>query len=112
MALKVIGAGLGRTGTASLKVALEQLGVGRCHHMGEVLADPTQIQLWIDAADGSPDWDALLGVFSASVDYPSCSFWRELSEAYPDAKESFILRTVEVALAGGALGRGREGRSA
>jgi len=86
MALKIIGAGLGRTGTASLKVALEQLGVGRCHHMGEVLADPTQIQLWLDAADGSPDWDALLGAFSASVDYPSCSFWRELSEEYPDAK--------------------------
>ena len=95
MALKVIGAGLGRTGTASLKVALEQLGVGRCHHMGEVLADPAQIPLWIDAADGSPDWDALLGGFSAAVDYPSCSFWRELSEEFPDAK--VILSTRDAA---------------
>lgn len=86
MALKVIGAGLGRTATASLKVALEQLGIGRCHHMGEVLADPEQIPLWIEAADGSPNWDRLLGGFSASVDYPSCSFWRELSELFPDAK--------------------------
>ena len=86
MGLRVIGAGLGRTGTASLKVALEQLGIGPCHHMGEVLADPEQIPLWIEAADGSPDWDRLLGRFSASVDYPSCSFWRELSEVYPDAR--------------------------
>lgn len=95
MGLKVIGAGLGRTGTASLKVALEQLGIGRCHHMGEVLADPEQMPLWIDAADGSPDWGRLLGGFTASVDYPSCSFWRELSEEYPDAK--IILSTRDPA---------------
>lgn len=95
MGLKVIGAGLGRTGTASLKVALEQLGIGRCHHMGEVLADPEQIPLWIEAADGSPNWDRLMRGFSASVDYPSCSYWRELSEVYPDAKIILSTRSAE-----------------
>ena len=95
MGLEVIGAGLGRTGTASLKVALEQLGLGRCHHMGEVLADPEQIPLWIEAADGSPNWDRLLGGFSASVDYPSCTFWRELAEEYPDAKVILSTRSAE-----------------
>jgi hypothetical protein len=95
LGLKVIGAGLGRTGTASLKVALEQLGIGRCHHMGEVLADPEQIPLWIEAADGSPDWDRLMRGFSASVDYPSCSYWRELAEVYPDAKIILSTRSAE-----------------
>ena len=52
MALKVVGAGLGRTGTASLKVALEELGIGRCYHMGEVLRNQSHIRHWIDAADG------------------------------------------------------------
>ncbi len=46
MALKVIGAGLGRTGTVSLKVALEQLGFGRCYHMLEMLGQPGQMDLW------------------------------------------------------------------
>jgi hypothetical protein len=37
MTIKVFSAGFGRTGTLSLKLALEQLGVGPCHHMDEVL---------------------------------------------------------------------------
>ena len=40
MTLKIIGAGMGRTGTASLKVALETLGMGLCYHMSEVLKNP------------------------------------------------------------------------
>ncbi len=52
---------MGRTGTASLKVALEKLGVGRCYHMGEVMQDPTHIDHWINAADGKTDWDRFLG---------------------------------------------------
>ncbi|NND19791.1 MAG: hypothetical protein HKN98_14545, partial [Silicimonas sp.] len=55
MALEIIGAGFGRTGTYSLKTALERLGCGPCHHMSEVIGDPEQIRLWTDAADGRPD---------------------------------------------------------
>lgn len=86
MALQVVGAGLGRTGTASLKVALEQLGIGRCYHMGEVMQNQHHIPLWIDAADGRPDWDSLFEGYTAAVDYPACSFWRELMDYYPDSK--------------------------
>ena len=60
MPLKVIGAGLGRTGTASLKVALEQIGFGPCYHMGEVLPQAQErVPLWIAAGKGKPDWDAI-----------------------------------------------------
>ncbi len=91
MALKIVGAGLGRTGTASLKVALEKLGVGRCYHMSEALAKPEHMGLWLNAANGNPDWDGLLGEYSASVDYPACTYWQELADYYPDAK---VLLTV------------------
>ncbi len=92
MALRVIGAGLGRTGTASLKVALEQLGIGRCYHMGEVLADPSRIDHWLDAANGSPDWDTTFDGYSAAVDYPACTFWRELADLYPEGKVILTVR--------------------
>ena len=91
MPLRVIGAGLGRTGTASLKVALEHLGVGRCYHMSEVVKGPERIQDWIDAADGKPDWDQIYGDYGATVDYPGCTFWQALAAYYPDAK---VLLTV------------------
>jgi hypothetical protein len=87
MTLQVIGAGLGRTGTMSLKLALEQLGIGRCHHMIEVFAAAEQqVPLWVAAASGRPDWDATLAGFGAVVDYPGCTYWRELAGRYPDAR--------------------------
>lgn len=86
MELKVVGAGVGRTGTHSLKLALEQLLGGPCHHMLEVLGDPDQVPGWIDAIEGRPvDWSALLVRYRALVDWPGASFWRELSRANPDA---------------------------
>jgi hypothetical protein len=86
MGLKVVGAGVGRTGTHTLKVALEQLLGGRCHHMIEMLADPSQIPGWVDAIDGKPvDWHALLAGYQAIVDWPGASFWPELLAANPDA---------------------------
>ena len=87
MALKVIGAGLGRTGTHSLQLALQQLLGGPCYHMLEVIADPdVKVQQWMDAMDGSTQtgtasWRAT----SASVDWPASAFWRELADKYPDA---------------------------
>jgi len=86
MPLKVVGAGVGRTGTNSLKLALEQLLDGRCHHMLEIIGDPSQVSGWTDAIDGRDvDWQILLDGYVAQVDWPGASFWRELSAANPDA---------------------------
>ena len=95
MTLSVIGAGLGRTGTASLKVALEMLGLGRCHHMSEVFGSPEQIELWAKAANGAPDWPAIFDGYGAAVDFPTSAFWRELADYYPDAKIILSLRDPE-----------------
>ena len=86
MGLQVIGAGLGRTGTASLKVALEQLGLGKCYHMGELLRNLNHTDLWIEAANGDFDWNRLFSGYEAAVDYPACNFWEELVEFYPEAR--------------------------
>ena len=92
MALKIIGAGMGRTGTASLKVALEALGVGRCYHMTEVLKHPGFIEDWIGAAAGKADWDRIFSGYSATVDNPGCNYWKELAAHYPDAKVILTVR--------------------
>lgn len=95
MSLKVIGAGFGRTGTLSLKLALEQLGFGPCHHMLEVFAHPETIPLWIAAADGRPDWQAIFKGYRASVDWPTATFYREVAEAFPEAKVVLTERDPE-----------------
>ena len=93
MTLAVIGAGFGRTGTASLKNALERLGFAPCYHMFEVVAQPEHSRFWQRAADGAAvDWDELLGPYRAAVDWPACSFYRELAAHYPDAKVILTLR--------------------
>lgn len=92
MALDVIGAGFGRTGTDSMKDALEALGLGPCHHMKEVLASPEQLALWRAVARGDrPDWDVVFAGFRSAVDWPSAFYCREIAAHYPDAK---ILLTV------------------
>jgi len=86
MTLRVVGAGLGRTGTLSLKLALERLLGGRCYHMVEVLANPTHVPVWTAAARGEPvDWHALFRGYVAAVDWPVGSFWEEVSAAFPEA---------------------------
>ncbi|MFI5004996.1 MAG: sulfotransferase family protein [Solirubrobacterales bacterium] len=86
MPLKVVGAGVGRTGTNSLKLALERLLGAPCHHMFEIVQDRTQISDWTDAIEGRPvDWGAMLARYAALVDWPGASFWQELSAANPDA---------------------------
>lgn len=92
MALKIVGAGLGRTGTLSMKRALEQLGFGPCHHMIEVFMHPESVPLWIDAGDGRPDWDAIFRDYASMVDYPGARYWRQLAEHYPEAKVLLTLR--------------------
>jgi hypothetical protein len=86
MGLQVVGAGLGRTGTHSLQLALQQLLGGRCYHMIEVFGRPDDIEVWHRAVNGDqPDWTAFLADYVATVDWPACSFWREISAANPDA---------------------------
>ena len=86
MGLRVVGAGLGRTGTHSLKLALEQLLGGPCYHMMEVFGRPDDIPVWHAAANGEqPDWTAFLSDYVAAVDWPAAAFWREMSEVFPDA---------------------------
>ena len=95
--IAVVGAGVGRTGTHSLKLALEQLLGGPCHHMLEMLGDPGQIPAWIDAIDGrGADWPTMLARYRAIVDWPGGSFWPELSAAYPDALVLLSVRDPEV----------------
>lgn len=96
MALKVIGAGVGRTGTNSFKLAMEKLGYGKCHHMFEVLENPWHADVLLAAAKGEKvDWDTLFEGYQATCDWPACHFWRELSEYYPDAKVVLNVRDPE-----------------
>jgi hypothetical protein len=96
MGVQVVGAGVGRTGTHSLKIALEQLLGGRCHHMVEILGDPSQIPGWIDAIDGKAvDWNTLLADYRTIVDWPGASFWPELAAANPDALVLLSVRDPE-----------------
>ena len=86
MALQVIGSGLGRTGTKSLQTALNMLGLGPCHHMMEVFAQPESMAPWIEAGFGRPDWEAIFADYCSVVDYPGAAYWRELADYYPRAK--------------------------
>jgi len=95
MALKIIGAGFGRTGTASLKLALDKLGFGPCYHMSEVLANAGHIDLWHSVADNAPDWSAIFENYQSTVDFPASIYWRELAAHYPDAKVILSLRDAE-----------------
>ena len=94
--MKVIGAGFGRTGTMSLKVALEELGFGPCYHMVEVFEHPEHAGFWEGAWCGKPvDWDGFFADYEATVDWPACTFYAELLEKHPDAKVLLSVRDPE-----------------
>ncbi len=95
MALSVFGAGWGRTGTSSLKLALEQLGIGPCHHMSEVMGNPKQMEHWGNIADEKFDWDGVFEGYNSACDWPSSHYWRELAAYYPDAKVILTTRPGE-----------------
>jgi Sulfotransferase domain len=88
MTLKVIGSGFGRTGTMSLKLALEQIGLGPCYHMVEVFKNPAAPDMWSAAADdpAHADWTTIFAGYNATVDWPNATYYKELAHAYPDAK--------------------------
>ena len=91
-----MGAGLGRTGTYSLKLALEQLLGGTCYHMSEVFSHPEHISLWHQAFKGRmPNWHSMLHDFTAAVDEPASCFWYELSQAFPEALVILSVRDSE-----------------
>jgi hypothetical protein len=96
MTLRVVGAGLGRTGTHSLKVALEQLLGGPCYHMSEVFGRPDDVAVWERAIAGeSVDWAALFADYRAAVDWPPCAFWQQIADANPDAIILLSTRDVD-----------------
>lgn len=97
MTLEIIGAGFGRTGTESMKRALEMLGYGPCYHMYEVLPYKERYEMWQGIYDGAikPDWDSLFDGFKATVDWPAARYWRELAAHFPEAKILLTYRDPE-----------------
>lgn len=96
MALRVIGTGFGRTGTDSLREALNILGFGPCHHMYEVIANEQQKRMWREFVRGAPvGWEALFAGYGSCVDWPSAYYWRELVAFYPEAKVILTYRSAE-----------------
>jgi hypothetical protein len=94
--VKVIGAGFGRTGTTSLKAALERLGFDPCYHMTEVFTHPEHADFWVAAWRGEPvDWDGVLGDYEATLDWPACTFYGELMARHPDARVLLSVRDPE-----------------
>ena len=93
MTLRIVGAGFGRTGTMSLKLALEELGVRACYHMTELAAHPQHAPLWLALTRGERiDLEQIFAGYAAAVDWPACVLWRELLAAYPDARVILTVR--------------------
>ena len=96
MSVRILGAGFGRTGTNSLKDALELLGFGPCYHMYEVAKNPSHVNIWNRAIDEKEvDWQDLFKEYQSAVDWPTVSFLPELLHEYPHAKVVLTLRDPE-----------------
>ena len=96
MVLQVVGTGFGRTGTKSLKLALERLAYGPGHHMIDVRNNLALLEHWISASQGKlPDWNLLFSGYKATVDWPSARFWREITDFYKEAKVIHTVRPVD-----------------
>lgn len=96
MSIEIIGAGFGRTGTSSLKTALEMLGFGRCYHMEEVFSHPQHTWSWLNAWQGdSVNWSRLFRGYRSTVDWPGSTFYKSLMDQYPQAKVILTVRDPE-----------------
>ena len=96
MSLRVIGAGFGRTGTLSLKVALEKLGFGPCHHMKEVVENQDQTEWFHRASKGEKvDWHKVFEEYQSAVDWPAVAYYQELADEFPDAKIILGIRDTD-----------------
>ena len=92
--MRVVGAGFGRTGTTSLKAALEQLGFGPSYTLSEVFRNPEHVRVWEAARrDGEGvDWEGFLAGYGVAVDWPACSFYEEMMDAFPEARVILTVR--------------------
>lgn len=96
MPLDIIGAGFGRTGTNSLRIALNLLGTGPCYHMHEVKNNPGHKTMWNRVANGSsPDWEQMFANYRAAVDWPVTHYWDQLADRYPKARVILTVRDPE-----------------
>jgi len=96
MSLSVIGAGFGRTGTLSISVALERLGYGPCYHMDNVFASAEHLARWQAVADGDPaEWNNIFAGYAATLDWPGMLYYRELADAFPDARVLLSVRPAD-----------------
>jgi len=96
MSIKVIGAGLPRTGTNTLKQSLEQLGNKHVYHMKELLVNPEKLHLWKTLDEtGDTDWDALYEGYDGTVDFPGYPWYKEHMKRYPDAKVILTVRDFD-----------------
>lgn len=94
--MRIIGAGFGRTGTTSLKAALEQLGFAPCYHMMEVIKNPSHVPFWEAVNRGEAvDWRGFFAAYGATVDWPACTYYEQLMDVYPDAKVLLSVRDPE-----------------
>jgi len=93
--LKVIGAGFSRTGTYSLKQALEAVGFGPCYHMHEVFGRPEHVALWANASSREPDWSTMFAGYASVADAPACHYWRQIRNAFPGAKVILTVRDAD-----------------
>jgi hypothetical protein len=94
--MKVIGAGLPRTATTTQAIAFETLGFGHCYHMRDLMMDfETGLTLWEAAAQGNPDWEAIIGDAQSCCDWPTARYYKELLEHYPEAKVVLSVREPE-----------------
>lgn len=93
MPIKVIGLGMGRTGTSSLKLALEQLGYGPCYHMEELIKNPADVRFWHELdKHGDTDWASLFSNYQSAVDFPAIGYYKDILRVYPDAKIILTMR--------------------
>jgi hypothetical protein len=83
--MKLLGAGFGRTGTMSLKAALEQIGYGPCFHMIDLIKGEMPLPAWDAASQGQQvDFEQALDGWESTIDWPACTYWEQLVEIWPD----------------------------
>ncbi len=96
MSIKIIGAGLPRTGTNTLKVSLEKLGYMKTYHMKELLVHPENLRYWLLLREtGTTNWEELYNGYQATVDFPGYPWYKEHMKQYPDAKVILTIRPFE-----------------
>jgi len=94
--MRIIGAGFGRTGTTSLKAALEAMGFGPSYHLDEVFKHPEQVAFWEAACRGERvNWEGFFAGYGVAVDWPAFSFYKELMESFPEAPVILTVRDPE-----------------